>query len=65
MISECPICKSKNIVKLTDDNNVYGLVSLRSPDKVDLNNYLPVNAFCCKDCGYVPLFHIQPDAIHK
>ena len=65
MISECPICKSKNIVKLTNDTKIYGLVSLKAPDNVDLNHFLPVHAFCCKGCGYISLFHIQPDAIKK
>ena len=61
--NECRICKSSNVVQLTTNNKIYGLVELVAPDKVNLNNFLPVHAFCCKDCGHIELIHIQPEVI--
>lgn len=60
---ECPICKSKDIVKLTNENSIYGLVQIKAPSTVDLNTLLPVHALCCKNCGHIELIHIDPKAI--
>ena len=63
--SECFCCKSKNIVQLSDENKVYGLVQITPPANVNYSTLIPVNVFCCKDCGHIELVHVQPQAIQK
>lgn len=64
-MKECPICKSNNIVTLTDKDHAYGLVQLIAPATVDAKTFLPVNAYMCKNCGNVQLQHIDPKAVKK
>jgi len=62
-ITECPICKSKNIVELTNETKAYGLVKVTPPANVILDNFIPVKVFCCKDCGHIELKHVDPKVI--
>lgn len=62
---ECPICKSKNVVELTDETKAYGLVKITPPANVILDNFIPVKVFCCKNCGHIDLKHINAQAIDK
>lgn len=59
-ITECPICKSTNVVKAPND---YGIVVVEPPANIKLTTAMPLNVYVCKDCGYVCLFHVEPSAI--
>lgn len=63
MFKECLLCKSNNIVKLSNEQKINGLPTIIAPNSVDLNTLLPVNVFCCKDCGFIMLQHIDPKKI--
>ncbi len=62
-ITTCSKCNGKNVVKLTNEKNVYGLSKLEAPSTVDLNHFLPVDVFCCKECGHIELIHRDPSVI--
>lgn len=64
-MKKCPICNGTNIVKLTNDQKICGLVEIVAPATVNIQNLIPVHVFCCKDCGHVELQHISPKSIVK
>lgn len=64
-MKECPICKSNNVITLTDKDHAYGLVKITAPDNADFNTLLLVNVYMCKDCGNVQLQHVDPKAVKK
>lgn len=62
----CSHCNSKDIVALGNEQQIYGLVSLKIHDDettADLNSFLPVIATVCRDCGTIELIHINAKAI--
>lgn len=59
-ISECPVCKSKNIVEAPDN---YCIIKVAPPANIFLDKGMPLTVYICKDCGHISLFHVDPSVI--
>lgn len=59
-ITECPICKSTDVIKAPDN---YGIIKVSPPANININSAMPLTAYVCKKCGYIALFHVEPSAI--
>ena len=62
-IKSCSHCGGTNQIVLGNDNQVYGLISIRQDNTFEYNKCLPVMPIVCKDCGHIELVHINVDAI--
>lgn len=55
---KCPNCDSTNLEKITDVQHKVGLVSIQNGTNesgIHLDTVLAVDAYGCKDCGFVSL----------
>lgn len=68
-VKNCSHCNSNDVAVLGDENQVYGLVVIKSNNDNEmipnLNNYLPVIATVCRNCGHVDLIHVNAKRIEK
>lgn len=64
-IKNCSHCNSSNYSILGNENQAYGLVSIKPDNNIDYNTLLPVIAVVCKDCGHIDLIHINAKAIQN
>ncbi len=67
-IKNCPHCNSNDIGVLGNENTCYGLVCIKTDnDQVtpNLNNFIPVVATVCRNCGHVELIHINSKTVPK
>lgn len=68
-ISECPNCKSKNIVLLGKDleHPECHLLFSANPDTktVDTTTGLPLHVYHCLDCNFISFFHAMPEALNN
>lgn len=62
-VKNCPHCNSSNYKVLGDEQQVYGLISIKSDNTFEYDKCLPVMPIVCKDCGHIELVHINAKAI--
>lgn len=62
-IKNCPHCNGKNFAIMGNEKEIYGLVSIKAGNIIDVNSLLPVIAIVCKECGHVELVHVNAKAI--